>query len=52
MKDLQARLEEAEAASLKGGKKALARLEQQLREAEQLLDGEQRQHAGTLHPVV
>lgn len=44
-KDLQNRLNEAEAAALKGGKKAIAKLEERIRQLEQELDGEQRRHA-------
>uniref|UniRef100_A0A6G1S6V3 Myosin heavy chain, muscle n=1 Tax=Aceria tosichella TaxID=561515 RepID=A0A6G1S6V3_9ACAR len=45
IKDLQVRLDEAEQAALKGGKKVIAKLEQKVRELEQELDGEQRRHA-------
>ncbi|XP_074040828.1 myosin heavy chain isoform X32 [Leptinotarsa decemlineata] len=45
IKDLQVRLDEAEANALKGGKKAIAKLEQRVRELENELDGEQRRHA-------
>lgn len=45
VKELQNRLDEAEASALKGGKKALAKLEQRVRELEAELDGEQRRHA-------
>lgn len=44
-KDLQNRLNEAEALALKGGKKAIAKLEERIRQAEGELDGEQRRHA-------
>lgn len=39
------RLDEAENNALKGGKKAIAKLEQRVRELENELDGEQRRHA-------
>lgn len=39
---MQVRLDEAEAAALKGGKKVIAKLEQRVRELESELDGEQR----------
>uniref|UniRef100_A0A914CDF9 Myosin heavy chain n=1 Tax=Acrobeloides nanus TaxID=290746 RepID=A0A914CDF9_9BILA len=42
IRELQVRLEEAEAAALKGGKKVIAKLEQRIRELEGELDGEQR----------
>ncbi|XP_054718745.1 myosin heavy chain, muscle-like isoform X3 [Uloborus diversus] len=45
MKDLQARLDEAEAAALKGGKKIIQKLEQKVRELENELENEQRKHA-------
>ncbi|XP_043470835.1 myosin heavy chain, muscle isoform X31 [Leptopilina heterotoma] len=45
IKDLQVRLDEAEANALKGGKKAIQKLEQRVRELENELDGEQRRHA-------
>ncbi|XP_026481139.1 myosin heavy chain, muscle-like isoform X14 [Ctenocephalides felis] len=45
IKELQVRLDEAEANALKGGKKAIAKLEQRVRELENELDGEQRRHA-------
>ena len=41
---MQVRLEEAEQAALKGGKKVIAKLEGRCRELEQELDGEQRRH--------
>ncbi len=41
---MQTRLDEAEAAALKGGKKVIAKLEQRVRELEQELDGEQRRY--------
>ncbi|XP_052069633.1 myosin heavy chain, striated muscle-like isoform X2 [Mytilus californianus] len=47
VKDLQVRLEEAEAQALKGGKKMIAKLEQRVRELEGELDSEQRRHAET-----
>ena len=42
VKDLQARLEDAEAYALKNGKKAAQKLESRIREVENELDGEQR----------
>ncbi|KRF81453.1 myosin heavy chain, isoform I [Drosophila virilis] len=45
IKELQVRLDEAEANALKGGKKAIQKLEQRVRELENELDGEQRRHA-------
>ncbi|XP_075588361.1 myosin heavy chain isoform X7 [Dermatophagoides farinae] len=44
IKDLQVRLEEAEQAALKGGKKTIQKLEQKLRELEQEYESEQRRH--------
>ena len=41
----QVRLDESESNALKGGKKAIQKLEQRVRELEQELDGEQRRHA-------
>jgi myosin heavy chain 6/7 len=45
VKDLQVRVDEAEAAALRGGKKIIQKLEQRIREVENELDGEQRRHA-------
>ncbi|XP_069700194.1 myosin heavy chain, muscle isoform X1 [Periplaneta americana] len=45
IKELQVRLDEAESNALKGGKKAIQKLEQRVRELENELDGEQRRHA-------
>merc|ERR1712137_1116970 len=45
VKELQVRLDESESNALKGGKKAIQKLEQRVRELEQELDGEQRRHA-------
>lgn len=45
IKELQVRLDEAEQNALKGGKKAIQKLEQRVRELENELDGEQRRHA-------
>lgn len=45
IKELQVRLDEAEANALKGGKKVIQKLEQRVRELENELDGEQRRHA-------
>ncbi|KJH43074.1 myosin head [Dictyocaulus viviparus] len=47
IKEMQIRLDEAEAAALKGGKKIIAQLEQRIRNLEQELDGEQRRHQET-----
>ncbi|XP_076459067.1 myosin heavy chain, striated muscle-like isoform X1 [Babylonia areolata] len=47
IKDMQVRLDEAEAQALKGGKKIIQKLEQRVRELEMELDGEQRRHAET-----
>ncbi|XP_065215422.1 myosin heavy chain, muscle isoform X16 [Planococcus citri] len=45
IKELQIRLDEAENNALKGGKKAIQKLEQRVRDLENELDGEQRRHA-------
>jgi len=45
VKELQVRLDESENNALKGGKKAIQKLEQRVRELEQELDGETRRHA-------
>ncbi|OQR72717.1 myosin heavy chain [Tropilaelaps mercedesae] len=45
MKDLQVRLDEAEAAALKGGKKLIEKLEHKCRQLESELETEQRRHA-------
>ncbi len=47
VKELTVRLEEADASAMKGGKKALAKLEQRVRELEGELDSEQRRHGET-----
>jgi chromosome segregation ATPase len=47
LKEMQGRLDEAEAAALKGGKKIIQKLEARCRELEQELDGEQRRHQET-----
>merc|ERR1711893_485246 len=47
VKELQARLDEAEANALKGGKRMIQKLEQRVRELEVELDNEQRRHAET-----
>jgi chromosome segregation ATPase len=47
VKDMQGRLDEAEQAALKGGKKVIQKLEQRVREVEQELEGEQRRHSDT-----
>lgn len=46
-KEMQVRLEESESSAMKGGKKALAKLEQRVRELESELDAEQRRHGET-----
>ncbi|CAI4223566.1 unnamed protein product [Auanema sp. JU1783] len=48
IKDLQTRLDEAEAQSMKGGKRAIAKLEEKTRELESELDSEGRRHAESL----
>lgn len=45
--NLKARLDEAEAAALKGGKKVISKLESRIRELENELDGEQRRFQET-----
>lgn len=45
IQDIQVRLDEAEANALKGGKKAIAKLETRVRQIENDLDNEQRKHA-------
>jgi len=47
IKEMQVRLDEAEAAALKGGKRIIAKLEERIRALEQELDGEQRRHQDT-----
>ncbi|CAI5453487.1 unnamed protein product [Caenorhabditis angaria] len=47
VKDLQARLDEAEAAGFKGGRRQLAKLENRVHELETELEGEGRRHAET-----
>ncbi|CAD6186727.1 unnamed protein product [Caenorhabditis auriculariae] len=47
IKEMQIRLDEAEAAALKGGKKIIAQLESRIRSIESELDGEQRRHQET-----
>jgi myosin protein heavy chain len=44
LKEMQTRLDEAEAAALQGGKKVIAKLEVRIRELEGEIDGEQRRH--------
>jgi len=48
IKEMQARLDEAETAALKGGKRVIQKLEQRVREVEGDLDGEQRRHQETM----
>merc|ERR1712141_488037 len=45
MKEAQIRLDEAEASSMKGGKRMIQKLEQRVRELEVELDNEQRRHS-------
>ncbi|XP_035695137.1 myosin-16-like isoform X1 [Branchiostoma floridae] len=47
LKDLQLRLDEAEAIALKGGKRLIQKLEARVRELEQELENEQRRHSET-----
>jgi len=47
VKELQARLDEAEASALKGGKKIISKLEQRVRELETELESEQRRYQET-----
>ena len=47
VKELQARLDEAEASALKGGKKIITKLEQRVRELETELESEQRRYQET-----
>jgi len=47
-KDLQTRLDEAEANALKGGKKAMNKMETRIRELQSELDAENRRHADSL----
>nr|VZI50304.1 unnamed protein product [Spirometra erinaceieuropaei] len=47
LKEMQVRLEESEANAMKGGKKALAKLEQRVRELESEVEAEQRRHGET-----
>ena len=51
VKELQVRLDEAEGASIKGGRKAIQKLEERCREMENELDAEQRRHAETLKNI-
>ncbi|CAF1017374.1 unnamed protein product, partial [Brachionus calyciflorus] len=51
VKDLQVRLDEAEANALKGGKRIIQKLEQKIHELETELDLEQRHHQDTLKEV-
>ena len=44
---IKARLDEAEAQAMKGGKRQLQKMEQRIRELETELDGEQRRHQDT-----
>ena len=47
VKELQARLDEAEASALKGGRKIIQKLEQRVRELEVELESEQRRYTET-----
>uniref|UniRef100_A0A287DAI7 Myosin-7B n=1 Tax=Ictidomys tridecemlineatus TaxID=43179 RepID=A0A287DAI7_ICTTR len=51
VRELQARLEEAEQAALRGGKKQVQKLEAKVRELEAELDAEQKKHAEALKGV-
>ncbi|XP_004705615.1 myosin-16 [Echinops telfairi] len=48
IKDLQAKMEEAEQLALKGGKRTIMKLESRIKELETELDGEQKQHMETV----
>ncbi|VFV43826.1 superfast myosin heavy chain [Lynx pardinus] len=48
IKDLQAKMEEAEQLALKGGKRTIMKLEARIKELETELDGEQKQHVETV----
>merc|ERR1712142_1211236 len=48
VKELQSRLDEAEANAMKGGKRMMGKLEQRVKEIENELDNEQRKHAETI----
>uniref|UniRef100_A0A8W4FFN5 Myosin heavy chain 16 n=1 Tax=Sus scrofa TaxID=9823 RepID=A0A8W4FFN5_PIG len=48
IKDLQAKVEEAEQLALKGGKRTIMKLEARIKELETELDGEQKQHVETV----
>ena len=47
VKELQARLDEAEASAMKGGKRMIQKLEQRVRELEVEVDSESRRHQET-----
>lgn len=51
VKELQVRLDEAESAAIKGGKRIIQKLEERTRELETELDAEQRRHAETVKNV-
>ncbi|KAM5131245.1 uncharacterized protein MYH16 [Callospermophilus lateralis] len=48
IKDLQAKMEEAEQLALKGGKRTIMKLEARIKELETELDGEQKRHVETV----
>ncbi|KAM5229350.1 uncharacterized protein MYH16 [Ctenodactylus gundi] len=48
IKDLQAKMEEAEQLALKGGKRTIMKLEAKIKELETELDGEQKRHVETV----
>ncbi|EPQ13695.1 Myosin-7 [Myotis brandtii] len=48
IKDLQAKMEEAEQLALKGGKRTIMKLETRIKELETELDGEQKRHVETV----
>ncbi|OWA50174.1 Myosin heavy chain, muscle [Hypsibius exemplaris] len=51
VKELQVRLDEAEGAAIKGGKRIIQKLEERARELESELDAEQRRHAETTKSI-
>ena len=51
VKELQARLDEAEATAMKGGKRIIQKMEQRVRELEVELDNEQRRHSDSQKSV-
>merc|ERR1719342_267186 len=51
LKEIQVRIDEAEASNLKGGKRMIQKLETRVRELEVELDNEQRRHAETTKAI-